>query len=45
MNPIALTWILVGKDLKIEYRSRQAYLTTVFFAILIIVIFIFAFDT
>ena len=44
MNPIALTWVLVGKDLKIEYRSRQAYLTTVFFALLILVIFNFAFD-
>jgi len=44
MNPIALTWILVVKDLKIEYRSRQAYLTTVFFALLILVIFNFAFD-
>ncbi len=44
MNPVALTWILAGKDLKIEYRSRQAFLTTVFFALLILVIFNFAFD-
>jgi len=44
MNPISLTGILVGKDLRIEYRSRQAFLTTVFFALLILVIFNFAFD-
>jgi heme exporter protein B len=44
MNPIALTGILAGKDLRIEYRSRQAFLTTLFFALLILVIFNFAFD-
>ena len=44
MNPVALTWILAGKDLKVEYRSPQAFLTTIFFALLILVIFNFAFD-
>lgn len=44
MNQLALTWILAEKDLRVEYRSRQAFLTTVFFALLILVIFLFAFD-
>ncbi len=44
MNQIALTWILAEKDLKVEYRSPQAFMTTVFFAVLILVIFNFAFD-
>ena len=44
MNAITLTWTLVAKDLKIEWRSRQALLTTVFFALLILVVFNFAFD-
>ena len=44
MSQITLIRILVGKDLRIESRSRQALLTTVFFALLILVIFNFAFD-
>ncbi|MEE8348976.1 MAG: heme exporter protein CcmB [Acidobacteriota bacterium] len=44
MNQAALTWILAEKDLKVEYRSPQAFMTTVFFALLILVIFNFAFD-
>jgi len=44
MNQVALTWILAEKDLKIAYRSPQAFLTTGFFALLILVIFNFAFD-
>jgi heme exporter protein B len=44
MNPVALTWILAEKDLKVECRSPQAFLNTVFFALLILVIFNFAFD-
>ena len=39
-----LIWILAAKDLQIEYRSRQAFLTTLFFALLILIIFNFAFD-
>ena len=45
MNQVALTWRLAEKDLKVEYRSPQAFLNTVFFAGLILVIFHFAFDT
>ncbi len=37
-------WLLTAKDLRIEYRSRQAFLTTLFFALLILIIFQFAFD-
>ncbi|MFQ5928927.1 MAG: heme exporter protein CcmB [Acidobacteriota bacterium] len=44
MNHITLIWLLAEKDLKIEYRSRQAFLSTLFFALLILVIFNFAFD-
>ena len=44
MKSWRLVWALTAKDLRIEYRSRQAFLTTVFFALLILVIFNFAFD-
>ena len=44
MNYIVLIWVLAVKDLRSEYRSRQAFLTTLFFALLILVIFQFAFD-
>ncbi|RPI21544.1 MAG: hypothetical protein EHM61_24515, partial [Acidobacteria bacterium] len=37
-------WLLAVKDLRIEYRSRQAFLTTLFFAVLILIVFNFAFD-
>ncbi len=43
-NPFSLIWLLAEKDLRIEYRSRQAFLTTLFFAVLILIIFNFAFD-
>jgi len=44
VNNLKLIWWLALKDLKIEYRSRQAFLTTLFFAVLILIIFNFAFD-
>ncbi|MFZ0428665.1 MAG: heme exporter protein CcmB [Acidobacteriota bacterium] len=44
MKALRLVWTLTAKDLRIEYRSRQAFLTTVFFALLILIIFNFAFD-
>lgn len=44
MKHLVLVWLLAKKDLKTEYRSRQAFLTTLFFALLILVIFHFAFD-
>jgi len=44
MRHLKLIWVLAAKDLRIEYRSRQAFLTTVFFAVLILIVFNFAFD-
>jgi len=44
MQSLSLIWLLAAKDLRIEYRSRQAFMTTLFFGLLILVIFKFAFD-
>lgn len=44
MKSLRLIWTLAAKDLLVEYRSRQAFLTTLFFALLILIIFNFAFD-
>ncbi len=44
MKQLGLIWLIAGKDLRIEYRSRNAFLTTLFFAVLILIIFNFAFD-
>ncbi|MGH9340164.1 MAG: heme exporter protein CcmB [Acidobacteriota bacterium] len=44
MRNLSLIYLLASKDLRIEFRSRQAFLTTLFFALLILVIFNFAFD-
>jgi heme exporter protein B len=44
MSTLKLVGVLIGKDLRIEYRAPQALLTTLFFAVLILVIFNFAFD-
>lgn len=42
---IETIWIIAHKDLLVELRSRQAFLTTLFFATLILLIFNFAFPT
>lgn len=44
MNPLKLIAVLAAKDLLIEYRTRQAFFTTLFFGVLILIIFNFAFD-
>ncbi len=44
LNTLDLVWTIAAKDLRIECRSRQAFLTTLFFALLILIIFNFAFD-
>jgi heme exporter protein B len=44
MKHLKLIWLMAAKDLRIEYRSRQAFLTTLFFAVLILIVFNFAFD-
>lgn len=44
MKQLRLVSLLAAKDLRIEYRSRQAFLSTLFFALLVLVVFNFAFD-
>jgi heme exporter protein B len=44
MKHLKLIWLMAAKDLRIEYRSRQAFVTTLFFAVLILIVFNFAFD-
>ncbi len=44
LRHLVLIWVIAAKDLTIEYRSRQAFLTTLFFALLILIIFSFTFD-
>lgn len=39
-----LVFVVAAKDLRLEYRTRQALLTTLFFAVLILIVFNFAFD-
>lgn len=44
LRQLVLIWVVAVKDLTIEYRSRQAFLNILFFALLILIIFNFAFD-
>jgi len=44
MSSLKTIGLLAGKDLRIEYRSPQAFLTTLFFGLLILIVFNFAFD-
>jgi heme exporter protein B len=44
MKALKTIWLLALKDLRIEYRTRQSFLTTLFFGVLILIIFNFAFD-
>ena len=44
LDGLGLIWTLAEKDLRIEFRSRQAFLTTLFFSFLILTVFTFAFD-
>ena len=44
MESIKLIWVLAEKDLRIEFRTRQAFLSTLFFALLVLIVFQFAFD-
>lgn len=45
MNTLRLALWIARKDLRLELRSRQNFLTVLFFAFIVIVIFNFAFDT
>lgn len=42
---VRAVWILLAKDLRLEIRSREILTSTLFFALLIVVIFGFAFQT
>jgi len=44
MFQLRLMWRLAEKDLKVAYRSKQTFSTTLFFAVLILTTFVFAFD-
>ncbi len=44
LDGLGLIWTLAEKDLRIEFRSRQAFFTTLFFSFLILMVFSFAFD-
>jgi len=44
MNSLDLVWTLALKDLKLTSRSLHSFLTTMFFAVLILVVFNFAFE-
>lgn len=44
MTILRLSWLIASKDLKTELRSRQNFLTTLFFAFMVMVIFNFVFD-
>ena len=44
MNSLDLIWGLALKDLKLTSRSLHSFLTTMFFAVLILVVFHFAFE-
>jgi heme exporter protein B len=44
LRALRITFRIAEKDLRVELRTRQAFLTVLFFAFLILVIFKFAFD-
>lgn len=44
MNSLKLIWALARKDLTLTSRSLHSFLTTMFFAVLILVVFNFAFE-
>ena len=44
MNSLDLVWGLALKDLKLTSRSLHSFLTTMFFAVLILVVFNFTFE-
>ncbi len=43
-HQVRLLGVVALKDLRIEFRSRQAFQTTLFFALLVLIVFQFAFD-
>ena len=39
-----LAWINVSKDLRLEWRSRDVFNSMMFFALVVVVVFSFAFE-
>jgi heme exporter protein B len=44
MSIAKLTWINVSKDLRLEWRSRDVFNSMMFFALVVVVVFSFAFE-
>jgi len=44
MTYLRTVLLIAGKDLRVELRSREQIITLVFFALLVLVVFNFAFD-
>jgi heme exporter protein B len=44
MSIARLTWINVAKDLRLEWRSRDVFNSMMFFALVVVVVFSFAFE-
>jgi heme exporter protein B len=44
MSILRLTWINVAKDLRLEWRSRDVFNSMMFFALVVVVVFSFAFE-
>jgi heme exporter protein B len=44
MSIARLTWINVSKDLRLEWRSRDVFNSMMFFALVVVVVFSFAFE-
>jgi heme exporter protein B len=44
MSITRLTWINVAKDLRLEWRSRDVFNSMMFFALVVVVVFSFAFE-
>lgn len=44
MRQLSLLWLIAAKDVRIELRSRQSFYTVLFFSMLVLIVFQFAFD-
>src|SRR5262245_25387671 len=44
MSIMRLTWVNVAKDLRLEWRSRDVFNSMMFFALVVVVVFSFAFE-
>jgi heme exporter protein B len=44
MNLARASWVILGKELRLEFRTRELLTTTIVFVLLVIVLFSFSFD-